>query len=311
MRLDPEAVDSIHREGGSILSTSRGPQDTGRMIDVLSGLGVGILFAVGGDGTMKGAHDLAEMIRERKLDISVVAVPKTIDNDILFVKKSFGFETAVEAAAGIIDSAHTEAKGNPDCIGLVKLMGRSSGFIAAATTLANRNVNYCLIPEVPFRFSGPGGLLQVLADRIRKKAHAVLVVAEGAGQDLPEICGGGGRDASGNLRLKDIGRGLKNGIEEYFRSENLPLNIKYFDPSYIIRSIPANAADSMYCVHLAQNTVHAAVSGRTDMLVSEWNSAYVHIPLSRAVGGRKKVDPSGRLWQTVMDATQQPDSLFS
>ena len=311
MKLNPEVVDSIHRDGGSILSSSRGPQDIDRMVDVLKKRKIDILFAIGGDGTMRGAHQIALRVRERGLNIAVLAVPKTIDNDISYVNKSFGFETAVQASADIIDSAHTESKGAPKCIGLVKLMGRSSGFIAAYATLANRNVNYCLIPEVPFSLEGSGGLLAVLKKRLEKKQHAVIVVAEGAGQHLMESKDSGAKkDKSGNVKLKDIGFFLKNEITNYFTGEGLEINIKYFNPSYIIRSIPANAMDSEYCVHLAQNTVHAAMSGRTDMLISSWNSRYVHVPIPMAVEKRKTVNPAARLWRTVMGATHQPVSIF-
>ncbi|MGM0567963.1 MAG: ATP-dependent 6-phosphofructokinase [Elusimicrobiota bacterium] len=311
MALNPEIVDSIHRAGGSILSSSRGPQDVDRMVDVLEKRKINILFAIGGDGTMRGAHEIALRIRERGLKISVMAVPKTIDNDINYVNKSFGFETAVQASADIIDSAHTESKGAPNCIGLVKLMGRSSGFIAAYAALANRNVNYCLIPEVPFRLEGRGGLLAVLEKRLEKKHHAVIVVAEGAGQYLMENKDSGAeKDKSGNVKLKDIGHFLENEITNHFTREGVEINIKYFNPSYIIRSIPANALDSEYCVNLAQNTVHAAMSGRTDMLVSSWNSRYVHVPIPMAVEKRKAVNPAARLWRTVMGATHQPVSIF-
>ncbi len=311
LELTPDLVDSIHRDGGTILSSSRGPQDIDRMIDTLIERRVGVLFAVGGDGTIRGAHSIAERVRERNLDISVTAVPKTIDNDIAFVSRSFGFETAVQAASDIIDSAHTEARGYFNGIGLVKLMGRHSGYIASAASLANRNVNYCLIPELPFRLEGKGGLLEVLEERLALKEHAVIAVAEGAGQDLlNKDRSSAEKDASGNLRLGDIGKHLKSEIERYLGSRSVPVNIKYFEPSYIIRSVPANASDSIYCVKLAQNTVHAALSGRTDMLVSLWNSDYVHIPLSMAVSETKCVDIRSRLWRTVMEATRQPYSLF-
>jgi len=312
LQLTPESTDSIHRDGGTILSSSRGPQETGVMVDTLIRRGIKILFTVGGDGTLKGAHDIAGEISRRGLDISVIGIPKTIDNDIDFVENSFGFETSFQAAADIIDSAHIESKGAPDCVGLVKLMGRSSGFIASHTALANRNVNYCLIPELNLRLDGPGGFLEILKERINRKGHAVIVAAEGAGQDLMNSGSETEEtDKSGNKKLKDIGTYLKREIEDTFRKEGRDINIKYFDPSYIIRSIPANAADSLYCVHLAQNAVHAAVTGRTDMIVSKWNAHFVHVPVSMAVKKRKKVNPHGRLWRTVMEATGQPASFFN
>ncbi|MGM0441583.1 MAG: ATP-dependent 6-phosphofructokinase [Elusimicrobiota bacterium] len=311
LKLSAGLVDSIHRDGGTILSSSRGPQDTEEMVNTLIERNIKVLFTIGGDGTMNGAHRIAGLIEKKGLDISVIGIPKTIDNDIRFVKNSFGFETSVQEAADIIDSAHTEAKGAPNCIGLVKVMGRTSGFIAAHTALANRNVNYCIIPELPFKMTGPGGFLEVLKNRIEKKDHAVIIVAEGAGQELMlKNQKNVKKDKSGNKKLRDIGRYLSGAIKRFFKQENTEINIKYFDPSYIIRSVPANATDSLYCVQLAQNAVHAALSGRTDMLVSKWNDHYVHVPMSDVIHGRKEVKSGGRLWRTVMEATGQPYSIF-
>jgi 6-phosphofructokinase 1 len=309
VKLYPELVDAIHTKGGTMLSSSRGIHDIDTMVNTLVDRQVKILFIVGGDGTMKGAHAIAQKVKERGLDISIIAIPKTIDNDILFVSKSFGFETAVQKAADIIENAHVEAKGAPNGIGLVKLMGRTSGFIASHTALANRNVNYCFIPELPLKLKGEGGFLEVLKERIERKKHAVIVVAEGAGQDLmgADV---EGKDASGNIVLKDIGKYLKAEIKNYFKSINMEINLKYIDPSYIIRSVPANAMDSLYCVHFAQSAVHAGMTGRTNMLVSHWNAHYVHVPISLAIKERKKVNPNGRMWKTVMDATFQPYAIF-
>ncbi len=311
VKLTPELVDTIHTKGGTILSSSRGPQDIDTMVNTLIDRDVKILFTVGGDGTIKGANAMAEKISERGLDISVIAIPKTIDNDICYVNRSFGFETAVQKAADIIENAHIEAKGAPNGVGLVKVMGRTSGFIASYTALANRNVNFCFIPELPFKLKGKGGFLEVLKKRLERKKHAVIVVAEGSGQDLMKSNNDTEeKDASGNIRLNDIGSYLKTEIKGYFDSINMEINLKYIDPSYIIRSIPANAMDSLYCVHFAQCAVHAGMTGRTNMLLSHWNAHYVHIPVTMAIKKRKNVNPTGRLWKTVMDATFQPFSMF-
>ncbi len=311
VKLYPELVDTIHTKGGTILSSSRGPQEIDIMVNTLVDRKVQILFIIGGDGTMKGAYAIAEKIKEKGLDISIIAIPKTIDNDILYVSESFGFETAVQKAADIIENAHIEAKGTPNGIGLVRVMGRTSGFIASYTALANRNVNYCFIPELPLKLKGKGGFLEVLKERLERKEHAVIVVAEGSGQDLMRSADNvNQKDTSGNIILKDIGDYLKSEIEKYFNSIDMEANLKYIDPSYIIRSIPANAMDSLYCVHLAQCAVHAGMTGRTNMLVSNWNAHYVHVPISLAIKERKIVNPNGRLWKTVMDATFQPYSIF-
>jgi len=239
------------------------------------------------------------------LKCSVVAIPKTIDNDIYLVEKSFGFDTAVEKATEAIRAAHTEAIAAYNGIGLVKLMGRYSGFIAAYATLGLREVNFTLIPEVDFDLEGEHGFLEALRKRLKKRRHAVIVVAEGAGQkffadqDL-------GTDASGNPRLGDIGKFLVEKIKEYFVSIKMPITLKYIDPSYIIRSLPANANDHVYCGFLAQNAVHAGMRGKTAMLVSCRHNVYVHVPIKAAVIKRKIIDPNSALWFSVLETTGQP-----
>lgn len=312
--LTPDSVDDIHHLGGTVLSSSRGPQDINEMIDVLLEKKVKILFTIGGDGTMRGASDIASRIKERGLDIAVVAIPKTIDNDINYVKMSFGFQTAVQESMTSISCAHIEAKGAPNGVGLVKLMGRHSGYIAAHATLANSDVNFCLIPEAPFLMNGEGGFLEVLRDRLESKHHAVIVVAEGAGQNLikglPPKEGESPTDASGNVRLKDIGHYLKEEIENYLEATGMEVNVKYIDPSYTIRSVPANAFDSEYCLTLGQNAVHAGISGKTDVVIGFWNGHFIHVPIPMAIEKRDKVNPNRRLWKTVMEATCQPESMF-
>ncbi|MDD5070135.1 MAG: ATP-dependent 6-phosphofructokinase [Candidatus Omnitrophica bacterium] len=308
LKLDLEVVDEIHTKGGTILSSSRGNQDIAEMVQTLQDYGIKILFTIGGDGTLRGAQALAQYIKDNNLDISIVAVPKTIDNDINYIQLSFGFQTAVEAAYRIIESAHIEAKGAPNGVGLIKLMGRHSGSIACHATLSDINVNYCLIPEVGFRLEGSGGLLAVLKKRLKEKQHAVIVVAEGAGQDL--IGGELGVDLSGNIRLKDIGLYLKEAITSYFENEKIEVNVKYFDPSYSLRSVAANAFDSAYCLFLGRHAVHAAISGRTNVLVGFANDKYIHVPIAMAVGTCKQVNRHGDLWHMVTGATQQPNSIF-
>ena len=303
--LTPELVKDIHIKGGDILSLSRGPQDADEMADTLERIGIGLLFTIGGDGTLRGARDLAEAIKKRGLGISVIGIPKTIDNDILGIEQSFGFSTAVEAARDAISCAHEEARGAWNGVGLIKLMGRDSGFIAAYATLANSDVNFCFIPEVPLVLEGQNGFLNELEKRLDNRHHAVVVVAEGAGGHLTEDNKAPIKDASGNILRKDIGLILKEKIAEYFRQKKKPLSIKYIDPSYMIRSLPADANDSAFCVMLGQNAVHAGMSGRTNMVVGYWNQYYVHIPTALTVLRRKKVDPEGHLWQTVLEITGQ------
>lgn len=307
--LDTDRVNEIHEKGGTMLGSSRGPQDKDAIVDYLQELNISILFAIGGDGTLRGASEIAEKIRDRGLSISVIGIPKTIDNDISLIEKTFGFETAVEEASSVIQSAHIESKGAENGIGLVKLMGRDSGFIAAQATLANADVNFCLIPEVPFRLDGKNGLFPLLKQRLEKRKHAVIVVAEGAGQDLIEKAHQDRkerrRDASGNILHKDIGVFLKDSIVSYFGRKRFPVTVKYIDPSYIIRSKPANASDSVFCLRIGQNAVHAGMAGKTDMLISFWNHNYTHVPIRLATTQRKKIDPKERLWRTVLSMTDQ------
>jgi 6-phosphofructokinase 1 len=311
MILTPSSVDSIHEEGGTILGSSRGDQDPKTMVDTLMRLNINILFAVGGDGTLRGANAIVQEIAKRNQRISVIGIPKTIDNDLNLVDRTFGFETSVYTAAEIITNAHMEAKGAFNGLSIVKLMGRDSGFIAAFASLANTVVNICLVPEEPFNLEGEQGLLQALERRFTNgKTHAVLVVAEGAGQNLfenlPEQ-----RDASGNILHNDIGDLLVARIKDHFKKQNVELNIKYFDPSYIVRSGPANGTDAIFCYQLAENAVHAGMAGKTDMVVGSWFGQFTHVPITLATCERKKIDVTGPLWNAVMSATRQKDYFKS
>lgn len=306
--LTPKFVSRINEHGGTILGSSRGQQDAAEIVDCLERMSVNILFVIGGDGTIRGAERIAKEIEQRGDRIAVVGVPKTIDNDIMYIDQSFGFQTAFATAAEVIRSAHVEAKAAPNGVGLVKVMGRHSGFIACYAALAKSDANFVLIPEVPFQIEGERGLLNVLRQRLSASGHAVIVVAEGAGQDLLESLPQE-NDASGNVRLGDIGEYLKSRITQQFADWKAELNLKYFDPSYSIRSVPANPFDSVYCLRLGHNAVHAAMSGRTQMVVGRWNGRFVHVPMQLAVRERNQVDPDGDLWMSVLEATGQPRML--
>jgi 6-phosphofructokinase 1 len=304
LELNPDMVKDIHKIGGSILASSRGPQDISEMVDTLERMNVGLLFTIGGDGTLRGAQAISEEVGRRGLKIGVIGIPKTIDNDISFVQSSFGFDTAVSESRTAIDSAHAEAIGARNGVGLVKLMGRESGFIAAYATMANSDVNFCLIPEAPFSLEG---FLKALKERLKSRGHAVIVVGEGAGQDLMQ--GTGARDASGNVKFSDIGLFLKDQINGYFKKEGMEVNLKYIDPSYTIRSLPANPRDSAFCLLLGRHAVHAGMSGRTGMVVSNWKGEFTHVPIRMATSSRKKIDPNGRFWSTVLSCTGQPREM--
>lgn len=303
VELTPERVRDIHTMGGTVLGTSRGPQDPAAMVDTLERMGVGLLFAIGGDGTFRGALRIHEEVARRGAKIGVVGIPKTIDNDIPLVDQTFGFDTAVGLAAEAISAAYAEALSTVNGIGLVKLMGRASGFIAANAALAMRNVNLVLIPELPFDLEGDGGLYSYLEGRFAQRKFTVIVVAEGAGQSHLEA--ERRTDASGNAVLGDIGVFLKDRIQERF-AKSVKLSLKYIDPSYMIRSAPPCSTDSIFCGYLAQAAAHAGMSGRTGMAVGRSHGRFTHIPLERLAGRRKNVDPEGDMWRSVLESTGQP-----
>ncbi|MEM6329570.1 MAG: ATP-dependent 6-phosphofructokinase [Planctomycetota bacterium] len=301
--LTHELVEAVHHQGGTLLGTSRGPQDPRVTVDFLQAQGVNLLFPIGGDGTQRGAHAIAQEVQRRGALIAVVGVPKTIDNDIKYCYRTFGFLTAVAEAERVIDRAHVEARSVSRGVGLVKLMGRHAGFIAAAATIASGEVNFTLIPENPLPLDGPDGFLAKLERRLDARDHAVVVVAEGAGQELfPDP----GIDKSGNRKLGNIGPLLKARITDYFAQPGRqPASVKYFDPSYYIRSAPANAADSLLTEQLARQAVHAAMAGKTDMFVSLWHNHSVHVPLALSTGEVKRLDPEQDLWAAVLATTGQ------
>ncbi|MDX9820410.1 MAG: ATP-dependent 6-phosphofructokinase [Syntrophales bacterium] len=309
VELSPEGVKDIHTLGGSILSSSRGNQDPEEMVDALKRMNVDILFCIGGDGTMRCAEILTSEVARRGLSISIIGIPKTIDNDLHLIQKTFGFDTAISESVRVLQCAHAEAKGAFNGIGLVKIMGRQSGHIACGAALAQNDVNFVLIPEVPFDLDGPNGLMQSVRKRLGERGHSVILVAEGAGQDLMRKKEQSvEKDPSGNVRLLDIGVFLKNAIVAYFQSVDMDVNLKYIDPSYMIRSVPANASDSIYCGALGQYAVHAGMAGKTGMLVAMMKDEYVHVPLNM-VGSGMKVDPHGNIWMRVLESTGQPASL--
>ena len=307
LRLRPEDVERIHEMGGTLLGSSRGHEEPAVMVNTLEKLGINILFCIGGDGTLKGANAIWQEIEKRGAAISIIGIPKTIDNDISYVAKTFGFDTAVSEARQALQCAHVEAKGAQNGIGLVKVMGRDSGFIAANSTLANLDVNFTLIPEVPFDLYGKGGFLDVLEQRLKKRRHAVIIAAEGAGQEF--FADNAGKDASGNVLHKDIGIFLKDEINSYFKSKDIPITLKYIDPSYMIRSVAANASDSIFCAHLGRNAVHAAMAGKTDMIVGRWHDEFTHVPIPITTSTRKKISTEDSLWLSVLESTGQPVSM--
>jgi len=307
LALTPESVSHVHHEGGSMLGTSRGSQDPGEVVDNLEANSIGILFVIGGDGSMRGALRIAEEVGRRGLRIAVIGVPKTIDNDVPYIDRSFGFVSAYSAAVDAIRGARVEAMAARDGIGLVKLMGRHSGFLACQAALASTEVDLVLIPEVPTALDGDSGVFACLERVLDRKGHAVVVTAEGTAQELiAEEQPGEAHDKSGNPRLKDVGVFLRDRIVAHFRARGREATVKYIDPSYTIRSVPACPSDSVYCWNMARNAVHAAMAGNTAMLIGRWHGRFVHVPMALAIRRRRHVDPEGDLWMSVIEATGQP-----
>jgi 6-phosphofructokinase 1 len=312
--LTPADVENIHHQGGTLLGSSRGSQDPVEVVDNLEALGLDILFVIGGDGTIRGALQIADEIERRKLKIAVVGVPKTIDNDIHFIDRSFGFESAYAAAVDVIRSARVEARGAKNGIGLVKVMGRHSGFVACHAALASTDVDLVLIPEVPFSLEGPAGVCAYVERLLVRQGHAVIVVAEGAAQDLLSAATGKAEgtsdaprtDRSGNVRLDDVGVFLRDRLNSHFDATRADVTLKYIDPSYTIRSVPASPVDSVYCWNMARNAVHAAMAGNTRVLIGRWHGHLVHVPMQLAIRSRKRVAPTDELWMSVIEATGQP-----
>ena len=300
--LTHEMVDRIHLQAGTILGTSRGPVDKARAVENLIRRRVNILFTIGGDGTQRGAREFFEEAKRQGHALSVVGIPKTIDNDIPFVARSFGFLTAVEEATKVLQRAHTEARSVQNGIALVKLMGRHAGFLTAEATVASQEVNFTLIPEVPFQLEG---FLKALEQRIVKRGHAVIAVAEGAGQELLGNTGKE-RDPSGNVRLRDIGLFLREKIEEWFKARNIPFVMRYFDPSYIVRSSPANAEDAVLCDAFARHAAHAAMAGKTGVVIGYLHDLFIHVPIELLATQPKRLDHDSPIWSAVLSATGQP-----
>jgi 6-phosphofructokinase 1 len=308
--LNPDIVDDIHKIGGTFLGSARGGgREVSKIVDTMEQLNLNVLFTVGGDGTQRGTLDIADEVDKRKLKIALIGIPKTVDNDFALIQKSFGFDTAVDKAVQVVAAAHMEAYSAINGIGLVKVMGRESGFIAAHTALASHEVNFVLIPEVPFNLEGYNGFLTHLERRLKSRGHAVIVVAEGAMQEqlltTKEV------DAGGNLKMADVGVYLRDRINKFFDENKMEISLKYIDPSYIIRSSPANPADSIYCERLGNAAAHAAMAGKTKLIIGLVNNEFVHLPIKMVISHRNHVGPESNLWRDTLDATHQPALMIN
>jgi 6-phosphofructokinase 1 len=301
LELSRSLVHDVHTHGGTFLGSSRGPQSKEEMIQTLLDLEINVLFCVGGDGTQRGALMIGDEARRRGLDIAVMGVPKTIDNDLSFSHRTFGFETAVEQAVTAIRAAHAEATSVQYGVGIVKVMGRHSGFIAAQASLASELVNMCFIPENPVTLDIVKMLIET---RFKFSTHCVICVAEGFGQEWFNV-EGQGKDASGNAKLVDIGAYLSKEIGKWLKTHEKFSSgvVKYIDPSYMVRGCAPNASDASFCVHLANLAVHEAMYGTTNSIITFWYSNYVVVPTKLATSLRRVVNTRGLLWKLVREMT--------
>jgi 6-phosphofructokinase 1 len=339
LELTLKQVQDIHKRGGSILGSARGglsPELLPKAVEAVKRRRLSMLFIIGGDGTHRAAAVLSAALREAGVVCSVVCIPKTIDNDIDIIDRSFGFSTAVAEAIKAVEAARTEAQAAPAGIGLVKVMGRNAGFIAAHAALACGVVDVCLIPEVPVVLHGKEGILGHIEGAIRRKGYAVVLTAEGAGQELVRqaeakakdeagasssssssssssdtaaAAAAAAADGGGHQKLKPIAKFLRSTIKDHFAAIGQEANIKLIDPSYIVRSVEACATDALYCLLLGQNAVHAAMSGFTEISLGLCNNRMVYLPITSIVANSPRVmDPLGRTWERVVSTTGQPNT---
>lgn len=303
-RLDPRSVHNLEFEAGSVLGSGRGNSVPKHIVDALALRDINILFAIGGDGTLAGANEIHQEIKRRGLPMAVIGIPKTIDNDVQWVSKSFGFETAVSKAVEALRCAQVEARGAFHGVGLVRLMGRNSGALTATAAAAMNDIDFVLVPEIPIVLEGEHGFLRSLVNRVVDKGYATIAVAEGAGQHLFTDTERS-YDASGNLKLKDIGRFLKDSITAEFKRLNVECTLRYIDPTYILRAQATTADDAVFCQNLGQNAVHAAMAGKTGMMIGYAHEQFTHVPLHAVSKGKKHLDTNSPLWLSVLAGTGQ------
>jgi 6-phosphofructokinase 1 len=326
--LTPEGVAGINTQGGTVLGADRGGLSASSVaadVDVIlrfcANRGINQLYVIGGDGTHRGASSVALEAQRRRVPLAVAAIPKTIDNDVDIIDRSFGFETAYSEAQQAIRSAKTEAASALNGLGIGKLRGRHAGFIAAHAAMASGDVDLCLIPEVPVVFTGPASFGAHVLAVMRRKGHAVVVVAEGAGEKeilaeqraaatAASAAGGACFDAGGNALLPEVGPWLKAKLSAYLTERGCRPICKYIDPSYMIRSVAAHAADAEYCMLLGQNAVHGAMAGFTGFSTGLVNNRMAYIPISAITANSpRKMNARGRTYERLLQITRQPDPL--
>mmetsp|Transcript_20291 Transcript_20291/g.48093 ORF Transcript_20291/g.48093 Transcript_20291/m.48093 type:complete len:415 (+) Transcript_20291:167-1411(+) len=301
VKLTEEMVRDIHMKGGSIIKAARGGFDAEKICDNLQRLGITVLFLVGGDGTQFAGHLLYEAARKRRLAVSIVGIPKSIDNDVVLFDRTFGFDTAVAKASEVIRNALVEASSCDRGVGIVKLMGRDSGFVAMHAATAADVVDLCMIPEVKVDMKD---VIEHVDATLAKKKYMVIAVAEGAGQELVST---GKQDDTGHTVYGDIGVFLKDTLNKHLKASGG--RTFYIDPSYIIRSVPITPNDHIYCVRLANDAVHTAMRGYTGVCVGAMHNVVCMLPSRLIASGKKKVRPHSSSWQGCVQTCNMPAAL--
>ncbi|MGA7341196.1 MAG: 6-phosphofructokinase [Terracidiphilus sp.] len=350
-RLNSAAIRGVVEIGGSYLGTSRadellpgtGPNRNAKLeaaIGRLQNDGVHILYVIGGDGSMSCAHALWHYARRKGYELSVVGIPKAMDNDILWVWQSFGFLSAVEEARQAILHMHTEVSSNPR-VGIVQLFGSDSGFIASHAGYSTA-CDLVLIPEDPMTMDD---IVTHISERLTDRfgngqdiagPYALVVMAEtalpadarkyiddprvglsegkrGEKEALKSFLDNGRRvrgqtpDELRTAGLKIVSRVLQDRIQqeleprEYWRDFRVITN----EPRHLIRSIPPSVTDVIFGERLGALAVDNAMAGYTDFMVSQWLTEFVLVPLPLVVLGRKRVPTNGIFWKSVLSKTGQ------
>uniref|UniRef100_A0A7S1RYX3 Phosphofructokinase domain-containing protein n=1 Tax=Alexandrium catenella TaxID=2925 RepID=A0A7S1RYX3_ALECA len=301
IQLSPDKVRDIHMKGGSILKAGRGGFNPEQICDRLERLGINMVFTVGGDGTQHASHLLYEEAKRRNLDISIVGLPKSIDNDILFFDKTFGFDSAVSTAADIMRNGWVEATSCDKGVGIVKLMGRDAGFVAMHAALASTIVDLVMIPEVNVKLED---VIEHIDSTLARKNFMLIAIAEGAGQ---EFVATGEKDATGHTKYGDIGTFLRDEINAHLKKSGG--RSFYIDPSYIIRSCPIRPNDHIYCSRLARDAVHCAMRGYTGVCVGPIHNIIVIMPSELIASGKRRVKLTSSAWQSCVQSCNMPLSL--
>lgn len=361
IKLNRKKVRDFANKGGSLLGTSRyhplldlddpGKRDSA-VRDIISNLkDIDILYVIGGDGSMRAAHMIWTRAQRMHAEgeaskLSVVAIPKTMDNDILWVWQSFGFMSAVEKAKQFVLQLHTEASSNPR-LGIMQLFGSDSGFVVTHAALASGVCDYVLIPEADFS-------MEVLCEFIKKKLKSrykrgqdgkspfgMILMAETAIPrdginspgckyiDDPDVglekeekiaiekfiadgrrVQGQTQDALRRGGIKIISRVVQKEIRQMKPGQYWEkFRVFTNEPRHLIRAIDPSVQDVIFGQRMGTLAVDNAMAGYTDFMISQWLTEYVLVPLKLVVLGRKRVPQKGIFWKSVLANTGQPHEM--